>query len=87
MNPAATASAVAVAVEVLVAGEVRMPSDYVFRPPRRLIRLPALLRPGGARLRAPLLAYVIRHPSAGTVLLDTGVAAACRSCGRRAGAS
>ena len=63
----------AVEVDVLLAGEARMPPAYVFRPRRRLAGLPSLLRPTGESLRAPLLSYVVRHPDAGTILVDTGL--------------
>ena len=66
-----------VAVDVLVTGEMPVPADYAFRPdgPRplglaRLVRGVAL--PGGDYLDSPCLAYVIRHPDAGVVLVDTG---------------
>ena len=65
---------VAVEVEVLLAGEARMPPAYVFRPARRLTGLPGLLRPPGSEtLRAPLLAWIVRHPTAGVILIDTGL--------------
>src|SRR6266516_2603248 len=61
--------------EVIVAGEVPMPHGYVFCPDggSRIAHFAAVLRPGGESLRAPLLAFVVRHPSAGTVLIDTGL--------------
>jgi len=69
-----SAAAVEVEVEVLVAGETRMPPAYVFRPSGpRVAALPGVLRPRGRTLRAPLLAYVVRHPGAGTLLIDTGL--------------
>ena len=62
-------------VEVIVAGEVPMPEAYVFPRPGagRLERVAGVLRGAGASLRAPLLAYVVRHPRAGTILIDTGL--------------
>ena len=63
----------AVEADVLLAGEARMPPAYVFRPRRRFAGLPALLRPADGSLRAPLLSYVVRHPDAGTILVDTGL--------------
>lgn len=64
----------AVEVEVLVAGEVPTPHTYVFRRPGegRIGRIWGVLR-GGAPLLSPLLAFVVRHPSEGTILVDTGL--------------
>ena len=63
-----------VALEVVRVGEVPMPHAYVYRPAGGLVtRLASLVRPDGDKLRAPLLWYAIRHPSAGTVLIDTGL--------------
>jgi N-acyl homoserine lactone hydrolase len=64
----------AVGVEVVVTGWLRIPRAYVERPARgnvatRLARV--LLRSGGT-LRSPCLAFVLRHPEAGTLLVDTG---------------
>lgn len=62
-----------VTVEAIVTGEVPMPRTYVFRPPgSRLRGVARTLRAGGDVLCAPCLAYVIRHPEAGTILVDTG---------------
>jgi glyoxylase-like metal-dependent hydrolase (beta-lactamase superfamily II) len=64
----------AVEVDVMVVADVPMPHSYVFRPEggNRLTRLAAVLRPGGEMVESPCLAYVVRHPSAGTMLIDTG---------------
>src|SRR5919197_5168445 len=64
----------AVELDVMVTGQVPMPHAYVFRPEggNRLMNFAAVLRPGGEVMRAPCLAYVIRHPDAGTILVDTG---------------
>jgi N-acyl homoserine lactone hydrolase len=64
-----------VEVEVLLAGEIPMPRAYVFPSPgaSRLQRVGAIVRPGGDSLNAPLLAYVVRHPQHGVVLIDTGL--------------
>jgi len=65
----------AVELDVMVTAEVPTPPGYVFRAEggNRLTRLPAVLRPGGDVLRSPCLAYAVRHPSAGTILIDTGM--------------
>jgi N-acyl homoserine lactone hydrolase len=65
---AVPASAVAVEAEVLVAGFLKMPRAYAFRPQG----LRALAR-GGPALRAPVLSYIVRHPTEGPVLIDTGL--------------
>lgn len=64
----------AVELDVMLTARLRMPHAYVFRPEggNRLMNFAAVLRPGGEVLKAPCLAYVIRHPEAGTILVDTG---------------
>ena len=66
---------VAVDIDVMVTAEVSMPDGYVFRPEgaNPLVRIATALRPGGKVVRSPCLAYVVRHPSAGTILIDTGM--------------
>jgi N-acyl homoserine lactone hydrolase len=70
-----TDPAVAVELDVILAGEIPMPYPYVFRPAggNALARLAHVLRPEGKPLRAPLLAFVLRHPEAGPILVDTGL--------------
>lgn len=65
----------AVELDVMVAAEVPTPRGYVYRAEGgiRLTQLLAVLRPGGEILRSPCLAYAVRHPSAGTILIDTGM--------------
>jgi N-acyl homoserine lactone hydrolase len=67
--------AVGLEVDVMVVAELPIPHDYVFRPKRRnhLARLAAAMRPGVQRVRCPCLAYVVRHPDAGSILIDTGI--------------
>ncbi|HEX8645574.1 MAG TPA: N-acyl homoserine lactonase family protein [Thermoleophilaceae bacterium] len=63
----------AVEVEAIRTGELRMPYVYAYRPEGNpLSRLAGLVRPAGKALRAPCVAYVLRHPEAGTILVDTG---------------
>src|SRR4051812_26660312 len=64
----------AVEVEVLVTARSPMPEGYAFRPTdrSRLKQFAAVVRPGGKTLPSPCLAFVVRHPSAGTILIDTG---------------
>ena len=67
--------ATAVELDVMLAGEVPTPYAYVFRPPggNALSRLSGLVRPAGKPLRMPLLAFAVRHPTAGPILIDTGL--------------
>jgi N-acyl homoserine lactone hydrolase len=64
-----------VELDVMVVGRVPIPHAYIFRPERgnRLTRLAAVFRPGREMVKSPCLAYVVRHPSAGTILIDTGL--------------
>lgn len=64
-----------VELDVMVTGRMPIPHAYAFRAQsaNRVARLASVLRPGGEVLRSPCLAYAIRHPSAGTVLIDTGM--------------
>jgi glyoxylase-like metal-dependent hydrolase (beta-lactamase superfamily II) len=66
-------AAVEVRVEVIRTAEIRMPYVYAYRPDGNpLSRVAGLVRPGGEALRSPCLAYVLSHPQAGTILVDTG---------------
>lgn len=69
------ASSPAVELDVMLTAELPTPSGYVFRAEggNRLTRLIAVLQPGGEAVRSPCLAYAARHPSAGTILIDTGM--------------
>ncbi len=63
-----------VKLEVLETGRVPMPYGYVFRRDgNRLTRLRAGLSKHGETLPAPCLAFVVRHPEAGNLLIDTGL--------------
>ena len=64
----------AVGVEVVVTGWLRVPRAYVERPARGNVatRLAQVLLRSGGTLRSPCLAFVLRHPEAGTILVDTG---------------
>ena len=72
MNP--NDAPAAVEVDVMVTAWLRMPHGYVFRADggNRVTQALGVVRPGGETLRAPCLAYVVRHPTAGTILVDTG---------------
>jgi N-acyl homoserine lactone hydrolase len=62
-----------VSVEAIRTAELAIPAAYVFRPPGNSARrLAGVLASGTKRMRSPCLAYVVRHPAAGTVLIDTG---------------
>jgi N-acyl homoserine lactone hydrolase len=61
-------------LEVILTGEGPIPYGYVYRATgNRLNRVVAGIRPGGKMLFVPNLAFVVRHPSAGTLLIDTGL--------------
>jgi N-acyl homoserine lactone hydrolase len=66
---------ITVEVDVMLVGQLPVANAYLFRPPGRnlLTALPALLRPGDEFLRTPLLAFAVRHPSVGPILIDTGL--------------
>ena len=68
-----------VELSVILTARISTPYGYVFRQPgNRLARLRAGLSAGDDALISPCLAYVIRHPSAGVILVDTGMhPAAC----------
>jgi N-acyl homoserine lactone hydrolase len=67
------APTVAVEIDVMVGGEIPVPYGYIFRPGgSALARLGALVRPA-EWLRMPLLAFAVRHPVAGPILIDTGL--------------
>jgi N-acyl homoserine lactone hydrolase len=58
----------------MLAAEVTMPLGYVYRAEGNLLtRLLAGISPLGKMLRVPCLAYAVRHPTAGTILIDTGM--------------
>jgi N-acyl homoserine lactone hydrolase len=63
----------AVTLEVLFHGELPSPYGYVYRPPGgRLTRLPRALMAKGGSVPLPCLSFVLRHPTAGVILIDTG---------------
>ena len=64
-----------VELDVMVTAEVPTPHWYVFRPPggNPVGRFATGLRSGEGAVRSPCLAYAVRHPSAGTILIDTGM--------------
>ncbi len=63
----------AVTLEVLFHGELPSPYGYVYRPAGgRLTRLPRALTAKGDAVRMPCLSFVLRHPTAGVILVDTG---------------
>lgn len=70
MNPHTTS----VGLDVLVTGKLPTPHAYVFRAEGagRLGQLLAVLRSKGGTIDCPCLAFVVRHPSAGEILIDTG---------------
>jgi N-acyl homoserine lactone hydrolase len=75
----------AMRVDAMVTAGLPIPSAYAFRPPRgnRVTRLAAVLRPAGEVLRSQCLAFVVRHPTAGAILVDTGMHPDARRSVRR----
>ena len=67
-------NATGVELDVIVTAKVSMPYGYVYRtggnPARRVL---TGISPFGEMLDAPCIAYAVRHPSAGTILIDTGM--------------
>ncbi|MGA9314118.1 MAG: N-acyl homoserine lactonase family protein [Solirubrobacteraceae bacterium] len=67
-------NATGVELDVIVTAKVSMPYGYVYRtggnPARRIL---TGISPFGEMLDAPCIAYAVRHPSAGTILIDTGM--------------
>lgn len=64
----------AVTVDALLAAVLPAPYGYVFRSPgNRLARLRNALRKGPGAVEMPCLAFVLRHPTAGVILVDTGL--------------
>ena len=60
---------------MILTAELPAPRAYVYRAQagNRLTRLAGALRPGGETIRLAALAFAVRHPSAGTILIDTGM--------------
>lgn len=76
----------AIEVEAILAGEVAVPHSYLFRElgAGMLERVGDVLRGQGGAVRIPLLWFVVRHPRAGVVLVDTGLHAHAAESVRRA---
>jgi N-acyl homoserine lactone hydrolase len=67
-------NATGVELDVIVTAKVSMPHGYVYRSPGNPVkRVITGISPFGGILHAPCIAYVVRHPSAGTILIDTGM--------------
>jgi glyoxylase-like metal-dependent hydrolase (beta-lactamase superfamily II) len=64
-----------VAVEPILAGEVNWPLPMMVRPDGGLLTMKLLraLLSGKPETRVPCPAFLIRHPSAGAILVDTGL--------------
>jgi N-acyl homoserine lactone hydrolase len=63
-----------VALEVLQTAEVPTPYGYVFRAgENRITRMRSGLTKKRGMLKSPSLAFVVRHPNAGVLLIDTGL--------------
>ncbi len=77
-------NATGVELDVIVTAKVSMPYGYVYRaqgnPARRIL---SGISPFGETLEAQCLAFVVRHPLAGTILIDTGMHRDARENPRR----
>jgi N-acyl homoserine lactone hydrolase len=77
-------NATGVELDTIVTAKVSMPYGYVYRargnPARRIL---IGISPFGEMLDAPCLAFAVRHPSAGTILIDTGMHRDARENPRR----
>jgi N-acyl homoserine lactone hydrolase len=64
-----------VEVEALHIGEVSSPAAWIYRPHTRstLGAIRGLLSPAAGSVKLPLLAFLIKHPSAGVIVIDTGL--------------
>jgi N-acyl homoserine lactone hydrolase len=62
-----------VSVEPLTAGEAQVPPGFHERPGGRFERLRVMTTPRSRRRWVPCPVYLVRHPSAGLVLIDTGL--------------
>ena len=76
--------ATGVELDVILTAKVSMPYGYVYRsggnPARRIL---TGISPFGETVDAPCIAYAVRHPSAGTILIDTGMHRDARENPRR----
>ncbi len=62
-----------VGLSVIQTGQIPTPHGYVFRAEGSMLsRLRRGLRVGEDALISPCLAFVVRHPTHGTILIDTG---------------
>jgi len=66
---------VGVEVDVILTAQVPQPHWYVYRPrgATTLTRFARGLTGRDEAVRSPCLAYLLRHPSAGAILIDTGM--------------
>jgi glyoxylase-like metal-dependent hydrolase (beta-lactamase superfamily II) len=64
-----------VAVEPLVAGQVEWPRAMMVSPGGRMVsaKLLRALLTGKGSVKIPIPAFLVRHPSAGAILVDTGL--------------
>jgi N-acyl homoserine lactone hydrolase len=64
-----------VELEVLVTADLPMPQGYVFRPGdgNRAKQIAGLFLGDRSTIHGHCLAFVVRHPEAGTILIDTGM--------------
>jgi len=74
-----------VAVEPLIAGHAEFPRAMMASPGGRFLRakLPWALLRGKQAIPVPIPAFVLRHPSAGAILVDTGLHPSIATDGRQ----
>ena len=73
-----------VQLAVIITAELLTPPGYVYRPPgNRLSQFRRGLKAGDDALPAPSMAFLVRHPTEGTIVVDTGFHADVRTNLRR----
>jgi N-acyl homoserine lactone hydrolase len=77
-------NATGVELDTILTAKASMPYGYVYRssgnPAKRILNG---ISPFGETIEAPCLAFVVRHPTAGTILIDTGMHRDAREDPRR----
>jgi N-acyl homoserine lactone hydrolase len=77
-------NATGVELDVIVTAKVSMPYGYVYRTQGNpAMRILTGISPFGKTLDAPCIAFAVRHPTAGTILIDTGMHRDARQDPRR----
>src|SRR5581483_10658712 len=83
-NMSSVSSETGVQLAVIITAELLTPPGYVYRPPgNRLSQFRRGLKAGDDALPAPSMAFLVRHPTEGTIVVDTGFHADVRTNLRR----